>query len=276
MPRWNGEPLAGRSVFIWCEQGFGDSIQFVRYIKKIKQNGAETFFECPPKLQRLLLRGVEGADHIVTSDQNVGCDYHVPLLSLPGIFSTTLESIPADIPYLYPDQASSSHWKERLAPDQGFRAGLVWAGNPDHKNDLLRSLPLTTYAPLATLPRVSLYSLQKGPAATQAKSPPSGLRLADYTDELEDFADTAALIMNLDLVITVDTSVAHLAGALGRPVWTLLHADPDWRWLLNREDSPWYPTMRLFRQPVLGDWDPVIRRVAAELEAVVKQRFRDQ
>jgi tetratricopeptide (TPR) repeat protein len=275
VPRWNGEPLNGKTILVWTEQGVGDSIQFIRYLALLKQHGAHVILDCVHKLQGLL-EHVAGVDRIAGQQVTVQVDYQVPLLSLPGILGTTLATIPADVPYMRPDGDSVRAWRERLAPDRNMKIGLTWSGNPAFIKNHYRSFALATYAPLATLPRVSLYSLQKGPAATQAKSPPSGLRLADYTDELEDFADTAALIMNLDLVISVDTSVAHLAGALGRPVWTLLHADPDWRWLLNREDSPWYPTMRLFRQPVLGDWDPVIRRVAAELEAVVKQRFRDQ
>ena len=192
------------------------------------------------------------------------------MLSLPRAFGTTLASIPRNVPYLQADAREVEKWRGRLAEDaSSIKVGLSWAGRPEHKNDRNRSMPLARFAPLAQVPGVRFYSLQKGEAAAQAKAPPAGMELIDWTEELNDFADTAALIANLDLVISVDTAVVHLAGAMGKPVWTLLPFAPDWRWLLDRQDSPWYPTMRLFRQPSIGDWDSVMQRVAGALSELV-------
>jgi len=185
---------------------------------------------------------------------------------LPRIFGTTSTNIPRTVPYLQADAKDAKTWQHRLASHSPIvKVGLAWAGNPAHKNDRNRSIKLALLAPLGQVPGVRFFSLQKGDAAAQAEARPPGMELVDWTVELKDFADTAALIANLDLVIAVDTAVAHLAGALGKPVWTLLPFVPDWRWLLEREDSPWYPTMRLFRQSSWGDWDSVIMRVAEAL-----------
>jgi ADP-heptose:LPS heptosyltransferase len=193
-------------------------------------------------------------------------------MSLPRIFSTRLDSIPDRGPYLHADPTRSAAWSAQLAPDHRLKIGLAWAGSANHKHDRYRSMPLSAFAPLAKIPGTVFYSLQIGSAAEQAKSPPDGMNLIDRTSTLHDLADTAALIANLDLVISVDTAVAHLAGALAQPVWTLLAFEPDWRWLLNRSDSPWYPTMRLFRQPAIGDWATVMDQVASALRQALAER----
>ena len=198
-------------------------------------------------------------------------DLQVPLMSLPRLLGTTLTTIPATIPYVTPDPGQRERWRQRLAAHGcAFRVGLVWAGQPQNRNDRRRSLPLAALAPLAAVPGVSFFSLQGGEAARQIEGAP--MPLSDPNAELPNFADIAAFVANLDLVITVDTAAAHLAGALGKPVWTMLPFAPDWRWLLGREDTPWYPTMRLFRQPRAGDWPSVVTRVAEELAALVPDR----
>src|SRR5262249_13091999 len=200
-------------------------------------------------------------------------DFCCPLLSLPRAFSTTVENIPGDVPYLAPDLGQVAAWRRRLAPLEGGRVGLVWAGSsrpnqPEaYRVDRLRSITLEHFTKLADVPGVTFVSLQKGQPASETASPPPGLLVHDWTDELHDFADTAALIECLDLVITVDTSVVHLAGALAKPVWLLNRFDSCWRWLLDRDDSPWYPTLRQFRQPKPGDWDSVVMDVRAALTA---------
>jgi hypothetical protein len=210
---------------------------------------------------------------IATGDALPGVDAWIPMMSLPRAFRTSLETIPAEVPYLHADPVRAAAWRARLATSPGRKIGLVWAGSPrpgdpnSNAIDRRRSIRLRDYSPLAEVPGVCLISLQKGNAAEQARTPPSGMALRDWTDELDDFADTAALIDALDLVISVDTSVAHLAGALGRPVWVLNRFDQCWRWLRGRDDSPWYPTARLFRQQEDGDWAAVIRAVARALRA---------
>jgi hypothetical protein len=190
------------------------------------------------------------------------------MLSLPLAFRTTLNSIPAEVPYLFADAAIVEHWRKKLAESGAeLKVGLAWAGNPNFKADRTRSISLDRLAPLSQVPGVTFFSLQKGAAAAQANRPPPGLKLIDLSPDLHDFADTAAAMAAMDLVITTDTSVAHLAGALGRPVWVMLQFVSDWRWLLERDDSPWYPTMRLFRQTALGDWPGVIGRIRLALEA---------
>jgi hypothetical protein len=192
----------------------------------------------------------------------------VPLLSLPGIFDATLETIPAEVPYLHADSRKVACWRDRLAGED-LKVGLVWAGRPGHKNDRNRSCALELFSPLAKIPGMKLYGLQKGEAAAQVEGLSKEIVVTNLGEEFEDFTDTAGAIENMDLVISVDTSVAHLVGAMGKPVWVLLPFAPDWRWLLDREDSPWYPTMRLFRQRKQGDWDDVFRRVAEELCSLV-------
>jgi tetratricopeptide (TPR) repeat protein len=260
-PVWDGSDLSGARILIHCEQGLGDAIQFVRYVPLVKRTGGAVTVRCHPELRRLFDGQVE-IDAVTSDTPRHGFDVRCPLLSLPHVFHTTLETIPAEVPYLRADPEPAVRWRERLSEFKGFKVGLVWAGNPSHGNDRNRSLSLSMFAPLTTLPGVRLISLQKGPAAEQSRLMPA---LSDWTSEISDFADTAALIENLDLVISCDTAVAHLSGAMGKPTWVLLPYNPDWRWLLDRTDSPWYPTARLFRQPGPGDWSGVIRQVVAVL-----------
>jgi len=192
---------------------------------------------------------------------------HAPLLSLPGIFGTTLDSVPWTGPYVHADASRVASWRDALLPDESWlRVGLVWAGRPQQWDDRKRTISLAMLAPLAAVTGVTFYSLQKGPAAAEAAAPPPGMKLVDPSARIADFSDTAALASLLDLVVTIDTSVAHLAGAMGLPVWVLTAHAPDWRYHLGREDNPWYPTMRLFRQQRDGDWTGAIARVAAALE----------
>jgi tetratricopeptide (TPR) repeat protein len=282
---WLGETsLAGRTILLHGEQGFGDMLQFCRLAPLVAAlgdaaadaaNAVNVVLEMPSALARLI-RTMPGPQRIVTQNEPVPeFDVHCPLLSLPLALGTTLETIPAAVPYLAADPDQALAWRIRLAAVPGLHVGLVWAGNPRTADralaaiDRRRSLPLARLAPLGTVPGVTFVSLQKGHRADEAKTPPRGMALYDWTDELWDFADTAALIAGLDLVIGVDTSVVHLAGALGKPVWVLNRYDACWRWLYGRTDSPWYPTMRLFRQARFGDWDAVIAEVVAALREPV-------
>lgn len=268
--RWQGEPFHGRSLLVLAEQGLGDMIQFVRYLPKLKEAGAgRVVVQCYPELYTLFA-GIEGVDARILVSQtaeSVACDLHVPMLSLPGLFRTDLKTIPARIPYLRPSAQKTDFWYERLAPQNGLKIGIVWAGSTDFKHDRHRSCRLEQFVPLFTCPGTVWYSLQKGTPQAQIAQIPAASSLVDLSGELHDFEDTAAVILNLDLVITVDTSVAHLAGACGRPVWTLLPFSADWRWMDARPDSPWYPTMRLFRQQELNNWSSVVVDIADALMA---------
>ena len=267
-PAWAGQELRGRTLLLRAEQGIGDTIQFVRYASMVKALGATVVLSVPPELLDLA-PGFAGVDRVVSKwrdEAQSEFDYHLPLLSLPRVFGTDLRSIPADVPYLTADAERSARWAARLGHHDGvLRVGLVWGGNPVNAEDPFRSLPVRALAPLGRVPRVRYYALQKGPREHEADAPPAGLELVNLSPELRDFADTAAAITQLDLVISVCTSVAHLAGAMGKPVWVLLHRAADWRWLTERSDSPWYPTARLFRQTRRGDWEDVIARVASAL-----------
>ncbi|MDB5958769.1 MAG: hypothetical protein JWP59_63 [Massilia sp.] len=275
-PRWTGQPLAGASLMIAVEAGHGDMIQFCRYASLARRHGAARIgLVCHPGLKRLFAT-LAGVDVLYAVDEEIprtGWDYWTPPLSMPLHFGTELATIPAPLPYLAPARADVA----RLAPmvdaaagglRVGLRVGVVWQGNPRFENDADRSIAaLSTLAPLASLPNMRFFSLQKGASGSQQDAFPG---LIDLAPLIGDFADTAALIDALDLVISVDTAVAHLAGALGKPVWVLLPAyKPDWRWLTGRDDSPWYPAvMRLFRQATAGDWDAVIARVRQALAAL--------
>ncbi|MFQ5962995.1 MAG: tetratricopeptide repeat protein [Candidatus Scalinduaceae bacterium] len=267
-PQWDGSPLNGQHILVHAEQGFGDTIHFVRYLPMVKAQGGYVLFECQRGLSKLL-ENCAGIDEIVerTPDKETTnqFDVHVPLLSLPGIFGTTLDTIPSDIPYITVDPKLVDQWHMRLDHNNDFKIGIVWAGSPKHKKDRYRSCSLADFVPLFNIPDLSFYGLQKGPASVDTLDPPKWVKLTNLGDELNDFADTAAVIANLELVISVDTAVAHLAGAIGKPVWNLLHSAPDWRWLLNRDDSSWYPSMRLFRQTQFYDWIGVFERVKKEL-----------
>jgi Flp pilus assembly protein TadD len=265
-PLWDGSLLDGRTILIHAEQGLGDTLQFIRYVPLVHQRGGRVILMCQPPLVRLLARSPGIERLLAHGDPVPESDVHVSLLSLPGLFGTTLESVPADVPYIEAEPALVEAWRQRLAAP-GFKVGIAWQGNPKFRQDRNRSIPLAQFAPLAQVPGVRLLSLQKGREQLPALR---GLfPVTDLGGELDEatgpFLDTAAVMKNLDLVVTSDTSIAHLAGALGVPVWVALQDVPDWRWLMDREDSPWYPTMRLFRQTKLGQWADVFDRIAEAL-----------
>lgn len=269
-PRWAGSDLSGKTIVLWHEQGFGDTIHFVRYASLLADRGATVIIEVQPPLVSLL-NSVRGVSQVITrSDPLPKTDFHAPFLSLPGILKTTLHTIPAEVPYVSPDPALVETWRQRVADYPGFRVGLNWTGNPLLRMDYARSIPLERFAPLADIPNVRLFNLQPGHGAAEIAPLAGRMNVIDLSSHLTDFAQTAALLANLDLVISVDTAVVHLGGAMGRPVWVLLQRWPDWRWLLDREDSPWYPSLRLFRQSDRGNWDPILDRIHAELSRVTK------
>jgi len=264
-PLWDGSNLQGKRILLYAEQGFGDTIQFIRYVPLVAERGGRVVMECQPELASLLV-GMEGIEEIIGYGEPLPeFDVQCPLLSLPLIFQTTLSTIPAPILFSL-DHELVRKWRGHLSSDRAeHKVGLVWAGKPTHSNDGNRSLSFDRLGPLTEVPGVSFYSLQKGEAAQQAKNHPNGMHWNDVSEELHDFTETGALIQNLDLIISVDTAVAHLAGALGKQVWTLLPFSADWRWLLDREDSPWYPTMKLLRQEAYKDWAGVIQKLAVLL-----------
>lgn len=275
LPLWRGEQTKPEenvpaTVLVHAEQGFGDTLQFCRYISRIQEGGVSVIFECQPSLMPLL-EGLKSESkdpslHLIKPSSALPhADYHVPLLSLPRIFETNLDNTPAKVPYLSAPADRKAKWAS-VCPGGAFSVGLVWEGNPNRQDDRLRSCPLDALEPIIATQGIRFYSLQKD---MRQKQHPS---LHDLGPQLTDFADTAAVIERLDLVISVDTAVAHLAGALGRPVWVMLGYAADWRYLLDREDSPWYPTMRLFRQPAPGDWRSVTQRIAVELKNILKDR----
>jgi Flp pilus assembly protein TadD len=270
--------LSGRAVLVVQEEGLGDTLQFLRYLPLLAQRGARVAVAVPPALTRLL-RTVPGVADVPDGDAPVPrFDFHCSFNGLPRAFETTLETIPCDVPYLAADPALIRDWAARLGASAAFRVGLCWAGQArpwltgfvglDHR----RSTGLATLAPLAAVPGVQFVSLQKGQPGEAARA--AGFDVLDVMDAVRDFADTAAIVANLDLVISVDTSVVHLAGAMGKPVFLLDRYDNCWRWLSGREDSPWYPTLRIFRQQRSGEWAPVIARVATALAAVASRPSR--
>lgn len=264
-PQWDGRNLNGRTILLHTEQGLGDAIQFVRFAPLVAARGGRVILSCQPELAHLFA-GLAGVAEVVSGQVMPDFDVHCPLLSLPHVLGTRLETIPAETPYLNAPPQLTVAWKSRLDGDGGkLRVGLLWAGSPRHKRDRRRSLRLEQLSPLAAVGGVRFYSLQKGPPAAQAATPPAGWDLVDLSAELRSMSDTAAVIQNLDLVIGADTSVVHLAGALARPVWVLISVQSDFRWLLDRTDSPWYPTMRLFRQTQMNDWNTPIVQLAHEL-----------
>ena len=281
-PRWDGSPLDGRTIFIYAEQGLGDTLQFVRYLHLVKKAGGRVILECQVPLLKLLAN-LPWVDQLVGRGEPLPTfDVHAPLLSLPGIFQTTLASIPADVPYLQADPKLTEHWRKVLAvsnvnpPDTGrdLKVGVSWQGNPGKPFDFHRSIAVAQFGRLANVPGVQLISLQKGPGTGQLAALAEPFPLRDLSPCLDEssgaFMDTAAVMKNIDLVISSDTAVPHLAGALGVPVWVALPLASDWRWLVRREDCPWYPTMRLFRQTKYGDWDSVFLRIADELKKATK------
>jgi len=279
-PEWQGEAGEGRTLLIHAEQGFGDTLQFCRYVPLVKECGFHVIMAVPPPLKRVI-QSLDGVEKVVAKgDVLPPFDLHCPIMSLPLAFHTTLETIPAPLPYLSPDPADVAKWRDRVAAlaNDALKVGLVWAGSSRahlHSTDLIatdqtRSVTPEVLAPLMDVPNVQFFSLQK--EGTRA---PDAFHLIDRMEDCHDFADTAALIMNLDLVISVDTAVAHLAGALGKPVWLLNRFNSCWRWLVERDDSPWYPdTLRLFNQKEMGNWDEVILRVRAALAERSQDKLR--
>ena len=272
-PRWDGSSFAGKRLFVHYEQGLGDNIQFVRYLHKVKARGGTVILETLKPLINLF-KDFLCIDELVEyhhgKSSSVSFDIYTSLMDLPNIFGTTLETIPSDVPYIYADRAKAEYWQNELAgPD--FKVGIVWAGSPVHGNDRYRSCSLECFAPLSDIQGVRLYGLQKGHAAAQIQQLNGTMSITDISNKFEDFTDTTAAIQNLDLVISVDTSVLHLAGAMGKPTWALLPYAPEWRWMLNRQDSPWYPTMKLFRQKEWGRWEPVFQQVTRELLILVQK-----
>jgi Flp pilus assembly protein TadD len=294
--RWNGEGLNQKRILVIDEQGIGDTLQFIRYLPMLKERGGRVLFETSKPLESLL-ETFTGIDELVEPSSGgiseIEFDFFVPLMSLPCLFKTKPETIPRSVPYIHPSPEKIKHWQDRINKHT-FNVGIVWAGNPtsqyegaemmgfEHLNLVWAGKPsskiadgrsdsLECFAPIAMIESVQLYGLQKGQAAEQAEELSNVINVINFGDEFEDFSDTAGVIENLDLIISVDTSVAHLAGAMGKPVWVLIPYSPDWRWMLEREDSPWYPTMRLFRQQRKGNWGHVFERVANELGTLVSQ-----
>ncbi len=266
-PLWQGEPLADRTLLVHAEQGLGDTLQFVRYLPIVAQSGGRVLAEVPRALVPLLAQS--GFENLVPHGAPLPqYDVHAPLLDLPGILGTNQQNIPRKVPYLSPGPKLVDTWRGRLGELPGFKIGIAWQGSPTHASDRIRSIPLPFFEALAVA-GVELVSLQKGPGTEQLPNVARSFRVRDFGDDVDQhagpFMDTAAIIRSLDLVVSADTAVAHLAGALGAPVWLALALSPDWRWMYERQDSPWYPTMRLFRQTRFNDWRGVFRRMADAL-----------
>ena len=263
-PRWDGSQFQGKKLFIHSEQGFGDTIWFVRYLPQVKSLGGDVILETRSELIGLL-QNFAGINQMVPMSfehpPQISYDAYVPLMSLAGVLATNLDTIPATVPYLHAPEAERESWSRRIkGPD--FKIGLVWAAKPTNEHE--RSCPLEKLLPLFNLKNIRIYGLQKSDAALQANNLKA--EVINLGPQFETFADTAGAIDCLDLIISVDTAVAHLAGAMGKPVWILLPCAADWKWMIERRDSPWYPTMRLFRQPYPGDWESVVSMVIAELK----------
>jgi Glycosyltransferase family 9 (heptosyltransferase) len=271
VPSWNGESIGDRVILLLADEGHGDTLQFCRYVPQVASRAGRTILVVQPSLVRLLSR-LPGVSEIVTDgDRPSPFDLWCALFGLPRAVGTTLDTIPAATPYLTAEPADVAHWRDRLSGLAGLRVGLCWGGGRSRDVsqiavDRRRSLALEALAPLGEVSGVRFISLQKGAPAAEAAQPPRGMELLVFAEDLHDFADTAALIDNLDLVISVDTAVAHLAGALGKPVWVLNRFDTCFRWPRNRHDSPWYPSARQFRQPTPGDWPSVISRAQDALQ----------
>lgn len=279
-PQWDGRAdLSGKTILIHAEQGLGDTLQFCRFARKIKDRGAGNVVMEVQSPIAALLASCDGVDHLVSEGEPLPeFDFHLPVMSGPAATQTTLANVPSSIPYLHVDPNRVKHWAavihEQAAPRPGremrLKVGIAWQGNPHHKLDRFRSMRLEEFAPLASDPRLQLFSLQRGPGTEQLDTALGrSLGIVELTNRCvttgSDWIDAAALMENLDLVVSVDTAVAHLAGALARPVWVALSAVPDWRWMLNRNDSPWYPTARLFRQERLGEWQTVVSAMVNNL-----------
>jgi tetratricopeptide (TPR) repeat protein len=275
-PCWDGSPLAGRTILLHAEEGLGDTLQFVRLASLVRGHAGRLILECPSALCELISTA-PGIDQVVAAGQTLPpFDVQAPLLAVPAILGLTPETIPCRVPYLAANAPRVEHWRRRLGAEPGFKVGIVWQGRPTFRFDAWRSIPLERFRPLAAVPGARLYSLQKGPGSEQLAATGRTFAVTDLGRELDNggsaFVDTAAVLKNLDLVITSDTAMAHLAGALGVPTWVALPLAPDWRWLLGRDDSPWYPTLRLFRQTQRRGWPDVFARLAAALADAIAKR----
>jgi tetratricopeptide (TPR) repeat protein len=261
-PQWLGEPcVKGRTILLHAEQGIGDTIQFCRYAPLVARLGARVFLEVPKPLVALLSQ-LDGLEQVfATGESPAAFDYHCPLMSLPRAFRTNVDSIPASMPYLFADGARVAVWQQRLGEQKKRRIGLVWSGNPGHRNDRNRSVPLSLFAKLLEND-CEFVSLQKVLRDSDKMQLGAVANVRHFGELLTDFSDTAALLACMDMVITADTAVAHLAGAMEKPVWILVPFNPDWRWMINRGDTPWYPSARLFRQRKAGDWQNVLKEVS--------------
>ncbi len=269
-PLWDGTSLDGKTILLTTEQGLGDAVHFIRYAAILKQRfDCRVIAACPKRLLPLL-HSCPGIDTLIGDDQSPPeFDVFAPLLNVPGILGDNLETLPGDVPYLSADPKLVAHWKQYLEPYGGCKIGIAWQGNPKHQADRMRSVPLEAFFPLSKLKGIQWFSLQKGAGQEQLDTVAGRLDVVPLGHRLDEgvgaFMDTAALLQNLDLLITSDTAIAHVAGALGVPTWVALAYVPDWRWLLERDDSPWYPTLRLFRQREVGDWADVFRRITEAL-----------
>jgi tetratricopeptide (TPR) repeat protein len=274
-PMWHGRETA-HSVLLHAEHTLGDTLQFVRYVSLVAPRCGMVILECQPELKPLLLV-MPGAPQVVArGDPLPRFAMHAPLMSLPALLGTTVSTIPWRGPYLRPPAERISKWRPAFGKRRkAFNVALVWSGRIEHVDDLKRAIPLSQLAPLAAVPGVAFFSLQVGPAAAQAATPPPGMELYDPTAKIKDFADTAALASFTDLVISVDTSVAHLAGGMGMPTWVLVPYAADWRYHLERDHNPWYPTMRIFRQPRAGDWASAVQEMAAQLARLAGSKLQE-
>lgn len=273
-PRWKGEALERKTILLHAEGGLGNTIQFIRYVPAVARLAGRVVLECQPQLKALLWSALPGITLIGQGEPLPVHDMHAPLMSLPHFLKLPIPN--ADpVPYLRAQPQRIEQWRGRLSPHAEFRVGIAWQGNPRYRQDRERSIPLRHFAPLAKVPDVCLLSLQRVCGLEQTAQNAQAVPLVELGPDLDKegaFLDTAAVMMNLDLVITSDTSIAHVAGALGVPVWVVLCATPDWRWMLEREDCPWYPSMRLFRQSTSGEWAGVFERVARRLHTLVRER----
>ena len=278
LPVWDGTQLDGKRILVRGEQGAGDNIQFMRYLPMVSAMGGQVSALTLPSMKRLLSSMCESVTILEPGEQAGELHVEIPIMDLPGVLGTTSESIPAPIPYLRAEPELAENWRLRLGPAKGLRVGLCWQGNSEMPRDELRSVPLNRFAPLMSVPGTEWFGLQVGPGEDQVPSfnaPGSfvhlGPRLCGGPDK---FINDAAVMEQLDLVISVDTSVAHLAGAVGKSVWILLAREADWRWMLERQDTPWYPTARLFRQTVSGDWEEPLSEMTSALATQVNRRHQ--
>lgn len=274
-PRWDGSNPQGKRLYLYTEQGFGDALMFVRYVRLVQKQGGYVILECKPDLFRLF-QSSNLADEVVfraKEDKEMPpfpFDQHLPILNLARFYTTSEETIPKQTPYLHADPTLIEKWSERLKDLKGLKVGISWSGNPEVSVNKDRACTIHHFLPLLQIPGISFVSIQKGPPLMQLREIEEGSEILNLDPELTDFAETAAALANLDLLISTDTSVVHLAGGLDFPVWTILHTSSEWRWMLKRSDSPWYPSMKLFRQTEPGDWSIIFDQVKEELHQLAQ------